>query len=145
MSPAEKDVGASAQPAGASSSWAGWAVTGVSSLTSKLIRNNPGTEGSAAAEGSGPTNATSPTSATAAAAALNKGTVFVFLLDEAETRFYSRFDTMILSFSGAEDKTQQSDSANQSEPPEATDNNDEQIGDRWDEEEEEDWGSLEVL
>uniref|UniRef100_A0A7N8Y7R5 N-terminal kinase-like protein n=1 Tax=Mastacembelus armatus TaxID=205130 RepID=A0A7N8Y7R5_9TELE len=34
----EKDVASSAQPAGASSSWAGWAVTGMSSLTSKLIQ-----------------------------------------------------------------------------------------------------------
>uniref|UniRef100_A0A8D3CB87 N-terminal kinase-like protein n=1 Tax=Scophthalmus maximus TaxID=52904 RepID=A0A8D3CB87_SCOMX len=47
----EKDVASCAQPAGASSGWAGWAVTGMSSLTSKLIRNAPGTEGSAAAEG----------------------------------------------------------------------------------------------
>uniref|UniRef100_A0A3B4UXJ6 N-terminal kinase-like protein n=1 Tax=Seriola dumerili TaxID=41447 RepID=A0A3B4UXJ6_SERDU len=63
----EKDVSSCAQAAGASSSWAGWAVTGMSSLTSKLIRNAPGTEGGAAAEGSGP--ATSPTSATDAAPA----------------------------------------------------------------------------
>uniref|UniRef100_A0A8C4ED49 N-terminal kinase-like protein n=1 Tax=Dicentrarchus labrax TaxID=13489 RepID=A0A8C4ED49_DICLA len=60
----EKDVASCAQAAGASSSWAGWAVTGMSSLTSKLIRNAPGTEGGAAAEGSGPDNDTSPTSAT---------------------------------------------------------------------------------
>uniref|UniRef100_A0A8C2XB56 N-terminal kinase-like protein n=1 Tax=Cyclopterus lumpus TaxID=8103 RepID=A0A8C2XB56_CYCLU len=60
----EKDVASCAQPAGASSSWAGWAVTGMSSITSKLIRNAPGTEGSAAAEDSDPANATSPTSAT---------------------------------------------------------------------------------
>uniref|UniRef100_A0A7N5ZQA8 N-terminal kinase-like protein n=1 Tax=Anabas testudineus TaxID=64144 RepID=A0A7N5ZQA8_ANATE len=65
----EKDVGSCAQPAGASSSWAGWAVTGMSSLTSKLIRNTPGTEGGPAAEGSGPANATSPTSATDSASA----------------------------------------------------------------------------
>uniref|UniRef100_A0A3Q0SVD2 N-terminal kinase-like protein n=1 Tax=Amphilophus citrinellus TaxID=61819 RepID=A0A3Q0SVD2_AMPCI len=59
----EKDVGSCAQPAGASSSWAGWAVTGMTSLTSKLIRNAPGTEGGAAAEGSvSAANATSPTS-----------------------------------------------------------------------------------
>uniref|UniRef100_A0A4W5L481 N-terminal kinase-like protein n=1 Tax=Hucho hucho TaxID=62062 RepID=A0A4W5L481_9TELE len=32
------------QPAGAAASWAGWAVTGVSSLTSKLIRTGPGAE-----------------------------------------------------------------------------------------------------
>uniref|UniRef100_A0ACB8G835 Uncharacterized protein n=2 Tax=Sphaerodactylus townsendi TaxID=933632 RepID=A0ACB8G835_9SAUR len=40
----EKDVHApSASPgAGAAASWAGWAVTGVSSLTSKLIRTNTG-------------------------------------------------------------------------------------------------------
>lgn len=57
--PIEKDVGSCAQPAGASSSWAGWAVTGMSSLTSKLIRNTPGTEGAAVAEDSGPANATS--------------------------------------------------------------------------------------
>ena len=46
---AEKDVTSSAHPAGVSSSWAGWAVTGVSSLTSKLIRTAPGAEGGAAA------------------------------------------------------------------------------------------------
>lgn len=61
---AEKDVASCAQPAGASSSWAGWAVTGMSSLTSKLIRNAPGTEGSAGADGTGPASDTSPTSAT---------------------------------------------------------------------------------
>ncbi|XP_072251685.1 N-terminal kinase-like protein [Leuresthes tenuis] len=115
----EKDVEACAQPAGASSSWAGWAVTGVSSLTSKLIRNTPGTEGgtAAAAEGSGPANATSPTSATDAAP-------------------------------GSEDKAPQasltphatSGHANQSQTVEVTDN-DEPVGDRWDDEE--DWGSLE--
>ncbi len=36
---------ASAQTGGSAATWAGWAVTGVSSLTSKLIRNAPaGTE-----------------------------------------------------------------------------------------------------
>uniref|UniRef100_A0A8C7ZDT1 N-terminal kinase-like protein n=1 Tax=Oryzias sinensis TaxID=183150 RepID=A0A8C7ZDT1_9TELE len=49
LSEIEKDVESSAQPAGASSSWAGWAVTGVSSLTSKLIRNAPPSEAPAAA------------------------------------------------------------------------------------------------
>uniref|UniRef100_A0A3Q1F3T6 N-terminal kinase-like protein n=1 Tax=Acanthochromis polyacanthus TaxID=80966 RepID=A0A3Q1F3T6_9TELE len=72
----EKDVGSCGQPAGASSSWAGWAVTGMSSLTSKLIRNAPGTEGGAAAEGSGPANTTSPTSATDGAPA--PGRVIMF-------------------------------------------------------------------
>ncbi|XP_073676126.1 N-terminal kinase-like protein isoform X2 [Garra rufa] len=37
----EKDVSASAQTGGSAATWAGWAVTGVSSLTSKLIRNAP--------------------------------------------------------------------------------------------------------
>ncbi|XP_006860992.1 PREDICTED: N-terminal kinase-like protein isoform X2 [Chrysochloris asiatica] len=39
----EKDVHAASSPGmgGAAASWAGWAVTGVSSLTSKLIRVNP--------------------------------------------------------------------------------------------------------
>lgn len=69
VSPAEKDVGSCAQPAGGSSSWAGWAVTGMSSLTSKLIRNAPGTEGGAPGEGSGPASDTSPTGATNEAAA----------------------------------------------------------------------------
>lgn len=32
---------ASAQAGGSAATWAGWAVTGVSSLTSKLIRNAP--------------------------------------------------------------------------------------------------------
>ncbi|XP_030425737.1 N-terminal kinase-like protein [Gopherus evgoodei] len=45
LSELEKDVhAASASPGmGAAASWAGWAVTGVSSLTSKLIRTNAGT------------------------------------------------------------------------------------------------------
>uniref|UniRef100_A0A6Q2XKI0 N-terminal kinase-like protein n=1 Tax=Esox lucius TaxID=8010 RepID=A0A6Q2XKI0_ESOLU len=46
----EKDVMSSAQPAGAAASWAGWAVTGVSSLTSKLIRTGPAAEGVGPAE-----------------------------------------------------------------------------------------------
>lgn len=113
----EKDVGSCAQPAGASSSWAGWAVTGMSSLTSKLIRNAPGTEGGVAAEGGG----TGPTSATDGAPA-----------------------------PGAEDKTPQiplthhaaSGGASQSQITlKGTDNDDEPIGERW--EDEEDWGSLE--
>ncbi|XP_051505126.1 N-terminal kinase-like protein isoform X1 [Myxocyprinus asiaticus] len=37
----EKDVTMSAQTGGSAATWAGWAVTGVSSLTSKLIRNAP--------------------------------------------------------------------------------------------------------
>ncbi|XP_054453276.1 N-terminal kinase-like protein [Anoplopoma fimbria] len=117
----EKDVASCAQPAGASSSWAGWAVTGMSTITSKLIRNTPGTEGSAAAEDSEPANATSPTSVTDGAPA-----------------------------PGPEEKTPKapethhaaSSRANPSQTHDLTGNDDEPIGDRWDEEE--DWGSLEA-
>uniref|UniRef100_A0A8C9ZR54 N-terminal kinase-like protein n=1 Tax=Sander lucioperca TaxID=283035 RepID=A0A8C9ZR54_SANLU len=114
----EKDVASCAQPAGASSSWAGWAVTGMSTITSKLIRNAPGTEGGAAADGSEPANTPSPTSATDGAPAPDK-TPQASVTRHAAT-------------SGA----------NQSQTHEVTSNNDEPIGDRWDEEE--DWGSLEV-
>ncbi|XP_077588880.1 N-terminal kinase-like protein isoform X1 [Stigmatopora nigra] len=38
----EKDVGSCAQAPSTASGWTGWAVTGMSSLTSKLIRNAPG-------------------------------------------------------------------------------------------------------
>lgn len=68
----EKDVASSAQPAGSSSSWAGWAVTGMSSITSKLIRNAPGTDG-ALADGSGPPSSSSSTTATNEAPASGTG------------------------------------------------------------------------
>lgn len=82
----EKDVASSAQPAGSSSSWAGWAVTGMSSITSKLIRNAPGTDG-AVADGSGPpsnsgsTTATNeaPSSGTVWSAAVSAGFELAFL------------------------------------------------------------------
>uniref|UniRef100_A0A672MWT2 N-terminal kinase-like protein n=1 Tax=Sinocyclocheilus grahami TaxID=75366 RepID=A0A672MWT2_SINGR len=49
----EKEVTASAQTGGSAATWAGWAVTGVSSLTSKLIRNAPaGSEAPPAENGS---------------------------------------------------------------------------------------------
>lgn len=120
LSEIEKDVASCAQPAGASSSWAGWAVTGMSSITSKLIRNAPGTEGGAAGEGSEASDASSPTRETS-------GT----------------------PTAGSEDKTPQtslthhtaSSHANQSQTLEITANEDEPKGDRWDDEE--DWGSLE--
>ncbi|KAM4621625.1 N-terminal kinase-like protein [Polymixia lowei] len=116
----EKDVTSSTQPVGASSSWAGWAVTGVSSLTSKLIRNAPGTEGGTAAENSRPAHDTSPTDATNGAPAPGS---------EATTPQAS------LSHHAA------SSCANQSQTLEVTDIGDEPIGDRWDDEE--GWGSLE--
>ncbi|XP_061581572.1 N-terminal kinase-like protein [Cololabis saira] len=120
LSEIEKDVGSSAQPAGASSSWAGWAVTGMSSLTSKLIRNAPGTEGGAVTENSEPANSTEATSAP----------------EDTPTP-------------GSEDRTEQpslthhaaSSRSKQSHTLEVTDNDEEPNGDRWDEEE--DWGSLE--
>uniref|UniRef100_A0A8C9ZHQ0 N-terminal kinase-like protein n=1 Tax=Sander lucioperca TaxID=283035 RepID=A0A8C9ZHQ0_SANLU len=65
---------------GASSSWAGWAVTGMSTITSKLIRNAPGTEGGAAADGSEPANTPSPTSATDGAPAPGR-VITIDLLD----------------------------------------------------------------
>lgn len=115
----EKDVASCAQPAGASSSWAGWAVTGVSSLTSKLIRTAPGTEGGAAADGSMPASDSNPTNATSAPA------------PDSEHKTPQATVT----------RHPPSSCANQSQSLEVTDNDDEPIGDRWDEEE--DWGSLE--
>nr|XP_057919016.1 N-terminal kinase-like protein [Doryrhamphus excisus]XP_057919017.1 N-terminal kinase-like protein [Doryrhamphus excisus]XP_057919018.1 N-terminal kinase-like protein [Doryrhamphus excisus]XP_057919019.1 N-terminal kinase-like protein [Doryrhamphus excisus]XP_057919020.1 N-terminal kinase-like protein [Doryrhamphus excisus] len=56
LSEIEKDVGACAQPAGTSSGWTGWAVTGMSSLTSKLIRNAPGTEDGGTSDAGGGAN-----------------------------------------------------------------------------------------
>ncbi|XP_065814695.1 N-terminal kinase-like protein isoform X2 [Labrus bergylta] len=115
----EKDVASCAQPAGASSSWAGWAVTGMSSITSKLIRNAPGQEGGTGTEGSGAADPTNPTSDPDGAPA-----------------------------AGSEEKTPQtsaahnaaSSGADQSQALELTDNDGEPKGERW---EEEDWGSLE--
>uniref|UniRef100_A0A668A8C1 N-terminal kinase-like protein n=1 Tax=Myripristis murdjan TaxID=586833 RepID=A0A668A8C1_9TELE len=103
------EIASSAQPTGVSSSWTGWAVTGVSSLTSKLIRNTPGgPEAGGPAENSGPDQATS---------------------SEAKTPQAS------LTHLAASSR------ANQSQTLEVADNDDEPIGDRWDDEE--DWGSLE--
>lgn len=116
----EKDVASCAQPAGASSSWAGWAVTGMSSLTSKLIRNAPGTEGGAAVEGSGPASDDSATGVTGEANAPG---------NEAKPPQAS------LTHHAA------SSHANQSQTLDAADDDEEPITDRWDEEE--DWGSLE--
>ncbi|XP_001332508.1 N-terminal kinase-like protein [Danio rerio] len=51
----EKDVTAAGQTGGSAATWAGWAVTGVSSLTSKLIRNAPaGSEAPSAENTSSP-------------------------------------------------------------------------------------------
>uniref|UniRef100_A0A8C1K6X7 N-terminal kinase-like protein n=1 Tax=Cyprinus carpio TaxID=7962 RepID=A0A8C1K6X7_CYPCA len=49
----EKDVTALAQTGGSAATWAGWAVTGVSSLTSKLIRNAPAVPTNTANKGVG--------------------------------------------------------------------------------------------
>ncbi|KAM6953686.1 N-terminal kinase-like protein [Aplochiton taeniatus] len=120
----EKDVMSSAQPSGASSSWAGWAVTGVSSLTSKLIRNAPGTEGGALAEStpagaSVPPRTGTPTAATDGAPAAGP---------EAKPPQASMTHP------------EASSSANQSDTLDVNETTDEPTGDRWDDE---DWGSLE--
>ncbi|XP_004073266.1 N-terminal kinase-like protein [Oryzias latipes] len=118
LSEIEKDVESSAQPAGASSSWAGWAVTGVSSLTSKLIRNAPVTEGGATPEGSETANNTASSCGAIGAPA-----------------------------PGSEDKSPEPSEAppaastHASRTIEVTDDKEEPVGDRWDDEE--DWGSLE--
>ncbi|XP_029021923.1 N-terminal kinase-like protein [Betta splendens] len=115
----EKDVGSCAQPAGASSSWAGWAVTGMSSLTSKLIRNAPGTEGAAVADdgGSAAASPTGSTDTTPAPASVDRTPQTSLSHHPASSR------------------------ANQSQTHEVTENDDEAVGERWDDEE--DWGSLE--
>nr|XP_040031071.1 N-terminal kinase-like protein [Gasterosteus aculeatus aculeatus] len=117
----EKDVASCAQPAGASSGWAGWAVTGMSSITSKLIRNAPGTEGSAAAEDSELASASSSTRAAdgVATAVSEKKTPQAPVALHAASRH-----------------------ADQPRTPGSTGNVDEPMGDRWDDEE--DWGSLEA-
>ncbi|XP_054647043.1 N-terminal kinase-like protein isoform X2 [Dunckerocampus dactyliophorus] len=114
LSDIEKDVGSCAQPAGTSSGWTGWAVTGMSSLTSKLIRNTPGTEGGAVAERSGTSSARG--GAGTAPSSVEK----------------SPHDPMTTSAA--------SNSVDQSQALHVTDN-EEEPGERWDDEE--DWGSLE--
>ncbi|XP_043931699.1 N-terminal kinase-like protein [Protopterus annectens] len=68
LSEIEKDVHAASTSPGATAaaaSWAGWAVTGVSSLTSKLIRPNPAASGELQPSGS---DAQRPTAGTVAEA-----------------------------------------------------------------------------
>uniref|UniRef100_A0A8C5E1U0 N-terminal kinase-like protein n=1 Tax=Gouania willdenowi TaxID=441366 RepID=A0A8C5E1U0_GOUWI len=119
LSEIEKDVGSCAQPAGTSSSWTGWAVTGMSSITSKLIRNAPGPgsgpEGGGAVEGGEPANnsTTNPSSPADGASA-----------------------------SGSDDKTPQASSTHH-QPETINASDDELTAERWDDEE--DWGSLEVV
>lgn len=138
----------------------------MSSLTSKLIRNAPGTEGSAAAEESGPNNNSSPASTTAAATApgihIQKLSshfvvfhIFVFYYNTIVSRvwcFVSNLHSCVVVFvlSVPEDKAQPSSSlsqhsasshASQSQTLEVACDVDEPVGDRWDDE---DWGSLEV-
>ncbi|XP_020308648.1 N-terminal kinase-like protein isoform X2 [Oncorhynchus kisutch] len=118
----EKDVMSSAQPAGAAASWAGWAVTGVSSLTSKLIRTGPG------AEVGGPANNTPVAAGTASPRTGNPVTDGVPVGSEVKPPTAS----MTLPFA--------SGLAIQSDSPKVTEKDEEPIGDRWDDE---DWGSLE--
>ncbi|KAG9272469.1 N-terminal kinase-like protein isoform X1 [Astyanax mexicanus] len=110
----EKDVTASGQAGGSAATWAGWAVTGVSSLTSKLIRNAPaGSEGATA----GNASAGIPASATGAANATGPET-------KAHTPTAPPSGIVV----------------NQSEASHPADEAEEPAGDRWDDE---DWGSLE--
>nr|XP_061792688.1 N-terminal kinase-like protein isoform X2 [Nerophis lumbriciformis] len=117
----EKDVGSCAQPPSTSSGWTGWAVTGMSSLTSKLIRNTPGTVAGGAAESGGISNASS---------------VAPGSTDEAPGKAsVEKGPHNSLTYSSTAPSP-----ANHSQTPEGTEN-DEEPGDRWDDEE--DWGSLE--
>uniref|UniRef100_A0A673NEU7 N-terminal kinase-like protein n=1 Tax=Sinocyclocheilus rhinocerous TaxID=307959 RepID=A0A673NEU7_9TELE len=68
----EKEVTASAQTGGSAATWAGWAVTGVSSLTSKLIRNVPAGLEAPPAENS---SALQPAAGPVTTNTANKGTV----------------------------------------------------------------------
>lgn len=112
----EKDVGSHAQPAGTSSGWTGWAVTGMSSLTSKLIRTNPGAEGGGATETSAEADATTPTNVSSVAS--------------PDKPSQGSLPQPTANSCGSE--------------PETNDvhiDNTEPLGDRWDDDE--DWGSLE--
>ncbi|KAK3564840.1 hypothetical protein QTP86_029889 [Hemibagrus guttatus] len=110
----EKDVTAAAQTSSSAATWAGWAVTGVSSLTSKLIRNAPaGTEG-ATAENASSTQPAAVTSATNTAGSETK----------AHTATGSSPTTV----------------TNKTEDTNATEQTEEPVVNRWDDE---DWGSLE--
>lgn len=114
LSEIEKDVTAAAQASSSAATWAGWAVTGVSSLTSKLIRNAPaGTEGAAS-------ESTPPPATTTGANAVEK--------DAPETKAHAH--SVPLS----------ANDLNQSKDMYPAKDSEEQVGDRWDDE---DWGSLE--
>ncbi|XP_066504709.1 N-terminal kinase-like protein isoform X2 [Hoplias malabaricus] len=88
----EKDVTASAQASGSAATWAGWAVTGVSSLTSKLIRNAPaGSEGLVA--GNAPTaQPAAVTGATDAAGTISNPSEASNTTDKAEEPAGDRWD-----------------------------------------------------
>ncbi|XP_031645609.1 N-terminal kinase-like protein isoform X6 [Oncorhynchus kisutch] len=118
----EKDVMSSAQPAGAAASWAGWAVTGVSSLTSKLIRTGPGAEGGSPAEN---TPVGGGTASPCAGSPVIDG-----VPGGSEVKPPPASMTLPIA----------SGLATQSDSPKVSEKNEEPIGDRWDDE---DWGSLE--
>ncbi|CDQ84486.1 unnamed protein product [Oncorhynchus mykiss] len=120
----EKDVMSSAQPAGAAASWAGWAVTGVSSLTSKLIRTGPGAEGGSPAEN---TPVGGGTASPCAGSPVIDG-----VPGGSEVKPPPASMTLPIA----------SGLATQSDSPKVSEMNEEPIGDRWDDE---DWGSLEVI
>uniref|UniRef100_A0A8C1TWZ5 N-terminal kinase-like protein n=1 Tax=Cyprinus carpio TaxID=7962 RepID=A0A8C1TWZ5_CYPCA len=112
----EKDVTALAQTGGSAATWAGWAVTGVSSLTSKLIRNAPaGSEAPPAENSPTPQPAAGPVPTNTA----NKGHICQMHTSSRMSFLWSR---------GVQSETSNEETV---EPDK----------DRWDDE---DWGSLEV-
>ncbi|XP_062856745.1 N-terminal kinase-like protein [Trichomycterus rosablanca] len=112
----EKDVTAPAQASSSAATWAGWAVTGVSSLTSKLIRNAPaGTEGAAGEN--------TPTPQPAASTSASDASCTV---PDTKTQ-----TPRVPSSATVTNQSQDLHSAEEAEVP---------VGDRWDDE---DWGSLE--
>ncbi|XP_066575055.1 N-terminal kinase-like protein [Amia ocellicauda] len=123
----EKDMQSAAGGATAAS-WAGWAVTGVSSLTSKLIRTAPG-----AAEGGGAPDIAPPTPPSAAATA-PAATVPAPAGSPQDGRgrgFETQKDTPRPAPSTLIDQWAAAKGVEEEEEP---------VSDRW---EDEDWGSLE--
>ncbi|TSK28110.1 N-terminal kinase-like protein [Bagarius yarrelli] len=110
----EKDVTSSAQASSSAATWAGWAVTGVSSLTSKLIRNAP-----AGIEGAIAENAPSAQPGAATNATNTAG---------SETKAHPATVSSPTTFT------------NQTEEIHDTEQTEDPVGDRWDDE---DWGNLE--
>uniref|UniRef100_A0A8C5DSN2 N-terminal kinase-like protein n=1 Tax=Gouania willdenowi TaxID=441366 RepID=A0A8C5DSN2_GOUWI len=110
LSEIEKDVGSCAQPAGTSSSWTGWAVTGMSSITSKLIRNAPGPgsgpEGGGAVEGGEPANnsTTNPSSPADGASASGLISELILLCSQEPDKTLTETDDWNTDWTGGANK-----------------------------------------